>query len=150
MEARPPAEIFGHSPEPCWCYYFEKADLARQTGDWQQVAQIGDEATRLGFKPEDPSEWLLFVEGYANVGRYTNARETAELALRAISTQPGTAATRSPTQNELALLTRPAMCSLLKRLDGTGSQNASQKALIADINAQLLCAGPELVGDGQR
>ena len=149
-EARPPAEIFGHSPEPCWCYYFEKADLARQTGDWQQVAQIGDEATRLGFKPDDPSEWLLFVEGYANVGRYTDARDTAELALRAISTQPGTVATRSPTQNELALLTRPAMCSLLKRLDGTGSQNASHKAFIADIHAQLLCAGPEFVGEGQR
>ena len=143
-QARPPAEIFGHAPEPCWCYYFEKADLARQIGDWQQVAEIGDEARHLGFKPDDPNEWLLFVEGYANVGRYLDARETAEFAVQSIYTQPATVGTRSPVQNELAVLARPAMCSLLKRLEGAGAQNASQKAFIADINSQLSCLGPGL------
>jgi hypothetical protein len=142
--ARPPAAIFGPAPAPCWCYYFEKADLARQTGDWQQVAQIGDEARHLGFKPDDPSEWLLFVEGYANVGRYMDATETAEFAVQSMSDQPGSVANRSPIQAELAVLTRPAMCTLLKKLEGNGTQNASQKAFIADMNSQLSCLEPGL------
>jgi hypothetical protein len=140
--ARPPAEIFGRAPEACWCYYFQKADLAQQMGDWQQVAQMGDEARHLGLKPDDPSEWLLFVEGYANVERYMDAGATAELALQSMSDEPKAIANRSPVQNELAVLTRPAMCTLLKRLEGTGIQNASQKAFIAGINSQLSCVDP--------
>jgi hypothetical protein len=138
--ARPPAEIFGPAPGPCWCYYFEKADLARQTGDWQGVARAGDEARRLGLEPEDPAEWLLFVEGYAQVGRYQEAREAAECALRAISVRPEAAAARSPTENELAVLARPAMCGLLERLEGDGLPDAPRRALIADIDAQLSCS----------
>jgi len=143
-QAKPPAEIFGREPAPCWCYYFEKADLARQVGNWQQVAQIGDEARQLGVKPEDPTELLLFVEAYAQVGRYPEAKETAEAALRTIPTEAGTDTIRSQTQNELALLIRPALGRLLKRLEDPESHNASRKAFITEIKAQLLCAGPEL------
>jgi hypothetical protein len=118
--ARPPAEIFGPPPERCWCYYFEKADLARQNGDWQQVAQVADEAQQLGLKPEDPTEWLVLVEGYAQVGRYADARKTADIALKGIPTQP-TDGARSKTQNDLAFLIQPALSRLLKRLEDTES-----------------------------
>ena len=30
----PPAAIFGAEPEHGWCYYYQKASLARQNGDW--------------------------------------------------------------------------------------------------------------------
>jgi hypothetical protein len=122
--ARPPAQIFGPPPEPCWCYYFEKADLARQMGDWQQVAQIADEAQQLGLKPDDSTEWLVLVEGYAQVGRYADAQKIADLALQAITTRPGTDGTSSKTQTESALLIRPALDRLLKRLGDTGSPSA--------------------------
>jgi hypothetical protein len=138
--ARPPAEIFGPEPAPCWCYFFEKADLARQTGDWQQVAQLGDEARRLGLKPNDLTEWLLFVEGYAQTGRYQDARTTAEFALQAFPTQPGTDVARSQTQNGSALLVRPAFCGLLKRLDDPASPDDARRAFVAEINAQLSCS----------
>ena len=69
LPARPPASIFGNSPERCWCSYFQKADLARQLGKWDEVAQLGDEARQLGFKPDDPTEWIVFVEGYAGRSR---------------------------------------------------------------------------------
>ncbi|NMC79412.1 MAG: hypothetical protein GYA59_08635, partial [Chloroflexi bacterium] len=42
---RPPENIFG--PEPShdtWCYYYQKASLARQEGDWEEVVRLGDEA----------------------------------------------------------------------------------------------------------
>jgi hypothetical protein len=145
--ARPPATIFGKAPEPCWCYYFEKADLARQNGDWQQVAQLGDEARHHGFKPDDPSEWLIFLEGYANVGRYSDATETAQAAMQSMSDEPSAVANRIPIQNELAVLARPAMCTLLKKLELTGAQNASQKAFIAVLNSQMSCVDP---GPGEK
>ena len=70
-----PAQYFGSEPRRTWCYYYEKADLARQMGDWQQVAVLGDVAIEAGFAPKDDSEWLPFVEGYAAVGRCDDARE---------------------------------------------------------------------------
>jgi hypothetical protein len=70
---KPPNSIFGPEPEHTWCYYFEKADLARQTGDWQRVAELGDQAEKAGFSPNDPQEWIPFIEGYAKVGRWEEA-----------------------------------------------------------------------------
>jgi len=48
MGALPPAAVFGDEPVHGWCYYFEKAELARQQGDWQQVAALGEQAFALG------------------------------------------------------------------------------------------------------
>ncbi|HMG36660.1 MAG TPA: hypothetical protein VKM94_22165 [Blastocatellia bacterium] len=75
----PPAEIFGAEPKPCWCYYFQKADLARQRGDWEEAMRLGDEARALGLSPDDRTEWLLFVEAYFERSRYEDARELAGL-----------------------------------------------------------------------
>jgi hypothetical protein len=64
-----------YSPEPVhgWCYYFERADLARQVGDWQQVAELGDKAFKLDEHTDDPLERFVFVEGYAHVGEWEQA-----------------------------------------------------------------------------
>jgi hypothetical protein len=125
--ARPPAEIFGAPPAPCWCSYFEEADLARQMGKWHDVAKLGDEVRHLGLKPNDPTEWVIFVEGYSQVGRYADARQTAELALESIPAESGTNTARSGGQNE-ALLIRPVLYGLLKRLEdkNTGVPGASR------------------------
>jgi len=42
------------------------------------VARLGDEAQELDFAALDVSEWLVFVEGYLNVGRSDSAREVIE------------------------------------------------------------------------
>jgi len=80
LEGYPPVEIIGKEPSHGWCYYFEKADLARQVGDWQQVAALGDEAQARGFEPDrpksdEPREWLPFIEGYARTGNWPVARD---------------------------------------------------------------------------
>jgi hypothetical protein len=64
-----------YSPEPAhgWCYYFERADLARQAGDWEQVAELGDKAFKLDEHTNDPLERFVFVEGYAHVGEWEQA-----------------------------------------------------------------------------
>jgi len=70
----PPAEIFGNEPPHTWCYYFQKASLAEQQGNWNEVARLGDEARIKGYKPNDWSEWLPFLEGYAYTGNFDAAR----------------------------------------------------------------------------
>jgi hypothetical protein len=66
-------EIYRPEPAHGWCYYFERADLARQAGDWQQVAELGDKAFKLDEHTDDPLERFVFVEGYAHVGEWEQA-----------------------------------------------------------------------------
>ena len=83
LPARPPQPAFNRQPERQWCYYFEKADLARQTGSWQTIADLGQEAAQLGFSASHPTEWLPFIEGYAMTGD----RQQAETLSRQVIDQ---------------------------------------------------------------
>ncbi len=65
----PPKAAFGLEPPHGWCYYYEKASLARQQENWQAVAQLGDEAISKGLSPSDQIEWLPFLQAYAVLGR---------------------------------------------------------------------------------
>ncbi len=65
----PPASIFGSEPSHGWCYYYEKADIARQQGDWQKVVQIEEQALQDGFYPSDPVEWMPLLEAYTRLGQ---------------------------------------------------------------------------------
>jgi hypothetical protein len=73
--SRPPERIFGPEPAASWCYYYEKADLARQVGDWEQVIQLADQAFQLGTQLYDINapELIPFIEGYAQTGRWDDA-----------------------------------------------------------------------------
>jgi hypothetical protein len=66
----PEAYLFGSEPEESWCYYFEKADLSRQYGNFSRIVALGDEAISKDFYPRSASEWLPFLEGYAWEGRW--------------------------------------------------------------------------------
>jgi len=75
-----PAALFGKEPAHEWCYYFEKAELARQTGNWDMVVKLGNEARALDLLPGDALEWLPFIEGYFITGDYQAAKELSLLA----------------------------------------------------------------------
>lgn len=66
--AVPPVFAFGTEPERGWCYYFQRAELAAQQEDWSIVADLGEQAGRLGLYPEDRAEWLPFFHAYALTG----------------------------------------------------------------------------------
>lgn len=61
----PSADLFGSEPMEGWCFYYQKADLARQRADWNEVARLGSEAQNLGVTPNDPIEWMPFLQAYA-------------------------------------------------------------------------------------
>jgi hypothetical protein len=69
--------IFGREPAHSWCYYFEKAELALQLGDWQQVADLAGEASRQGLSPVDRVEWMPFLQAYAHLGDEQGLRDIA-------------------------------------------------------------------------
>jgi hypothetical protein len=65
---RLPAAPFGKEPAHAWCYYYERAELARQAQDWPQVVGLASQAGEAGYAPEDAFEWLPFIEAYARTG----------------------------------------------------------------------------------
>lgn len=65
-------EIFRQPVEKNWCYYFQKADLARQTEDWEAVAAIGDEVLPV-MKAGEASEYFPYIEAYINLDRWDDA-----------------------------------------------------------------------------
>ncbi|HJQ13521.1 MAG TPA: hypothetical protein VJ830_02140 [Anaerolineales bacterium] len=73
---------FLSEPEHTWCYYFAKAELARQQGNWNQVIDLIDEARSLGYEPEDPFEWLIYIEAQALTGNTGVAQEVSEEVLK--------------------------------------------------------------------
>ncbi len=83
-----PASIFGDEPEHNWCYYYEKADLARQMGDWQTTADLGEQAFALNTRLYEINapEYLPYIEANARLGNWDKAiqlsKETFKLSFR--------------------------------------------------------------------
>ncbi len=80
----PAGFIFGPKPAQDWCYFYEKADLARQQGKWPEVIKFGEDAQKQNFKPNDPVEWMPFLQAYALQGDMKNVKQ---LSTR-INTEP--------------------------------------------------------------
>jgi hypothetical protein len=76
-DAPPPSlpSMLGTEPARSWCYFYEKAELARQRGDWAEVAQLGGQAFKQGLAPEEAYEWLPFIEADARTGSLEQAEK---------------------------------------------------------------------------
>jgi hypothetical protein len=70
----PPSSIFGTEPGRDWCYYYQKASLARQNGDWTEIGNLYDQVRKLGLETDDKSEMIPFFEGLVNSGRSEDAK----------------------------------------------------------------------------
>ena len=70
-----PENIFGKEPEHGWCYYYQKAELARQKGDWSEIANIYNDVLEKDLTSNDGTEYLVFIEGLINSGNIDSARE---------------------------------------------------------------------------
>jgi len=71
----PNAQVFGGEPPHDWCYFFEKADLARQFGDWSTVLKMEKLARAEGLQPGFGPEYLPFIEAHARTGDWQKAYE---------------------------------------------------------------------------
>ena len=73
--AIPPTKFFSPEPVHNWCYYYQKAELARQQGNWDEVLQIGEIALqeKENLSNVDPIEFLPFIEAFINNKQWDQA-----------------------------------------------------------------------------
>ncbi|HUI89698.1 MAG TPA: hypothetical protein VLX61_13355 [Anaerolineales bacterium] len=106
----PPQFPFGSEPTRGWCYYYEKASYARQVEDWQTVVNLGEQADKLGLKPQDLIEWMPFLQAYAHFGNQAGLTKLA----RSITSDPLVAAQACRILAGMQL--EPATADLVKNL----------------------------------
>ena len=119
---RLPAHIFDPPPAPNWCYYFEKASLARQVGDWEEVARLGELAFASGDYPNDPAERLPFVEGYAHTGSWQRALE--------LSRETGA----------VTAVMKPVLCRLWNRIEAETVASSQQQETLRQVRQDNSCS----------
>lgn len=73
-----PLDILGAEPDHNWCYYYQKAELARQSSQWTEIVNLGNLAFSLNDYPNDPIERFPFIEAYAHTGDYHKALELSQ------------------------------------------------------------------------
>lgn len=76
----PPVDIFGSELPHGWCYYFEKADLAKQLNQWDKIPELYEEATSLGFNTNYAPELTPYIFGYALTGNLDKAVELTNIS----------------------------------------------------------------------
>ena len=73
QESRPREDIFGKEPTRSWCFYFQKARLAEQAQDWEEMSALWDEAELRGLHPRSEPEYVPFIMASAQTGRWEQA-----------------------------------------------------------------------------
>ncbi|MBE0672311.1 MAG: hypothetical protein IH588_17185, partial [Anaerolineales bacterium] len=51
-----PEDIYGKQNTQTWCYYFEKADLARQYSQWDEIVRLWNESQSVGERADNGFE----------------------------------------------------------------------------------------------
>lgn len=114
--------FFGKTSQPeNWCSYFEKADLARQRGNWERVAELGDIAFSLNDSPNHASERVPFIEGYAHIGQWARAEELTYEAL------------------EINQFMGPMLCEAWERIEADTAASDQRDEIITEIYTQMEC-----------
>ncbi|HEY5984687.1 MAG TPA: hypothetical protein VIU38_14570 [Anaerolineales bacterium] len=117
----PPPEIFGAEPAHDWCYYFEKADLARQLEQWSKILGLWAEAQAGNLRAGSGIELLPFVEAQARTGDW---RSAGSLTMQAV-TLPGRAT--------------PVFCDLWRDLVATTPATPDRDEVNATTRDRLQC-----------
>ena len=80
--AEPQSAIYNPTPSPDWCYFYEKADLARYAGDWETVVAISVNAMNLDQRLYEVNapEYLPYIEAHAHLGQWDKAIQITETA----------------------------------------------------------------------
>ena len=115
--------IYGPEPAHGWCYYFQKADLARQMGDWEEVVRLGNIAFGLDDYPNDPIERFVFIEGYAHAGDWDKAIEYSRVSYKVSKEYVG-----------------PLLCQLWKRVEAETGQSPGRSEALAKVQSMFACS----------
>jgi len=115
-------KIYGPEPAHGWCYYFEQAELARQFGDWNEVAKLGNQAFKLNDAPNNAVERFVFIEGYAHVGNWPKALELSKVSYKVSKDYVG-----------------PLLCRLWNRIGAGTTVSVERSDALNKIQQMLAC-----------
>jgi hypothetical protein len=115
-------EVYAPEPAHGWCYFFEKADLARQMKDWQTVTHLGDDAFALSDYPNDPIERFVFIEGYAHTTDWEKAVELSQNSYKVSKNYVG-----------------PLLCKLWDRIARETESTPEQKVTLDNVLNEFEC-----------
>jgi hypothetical protein len=115
-------KVYGPEPSHGWCYYFEKADLSRQFGKWDEVVSLGDKALKLSDHPNNPVERFVFIEGYANTGDWNTALKLSKESYK-VSKE----------------YVAPLLCRLWKRIETETVSGAGRDDTISEAKTLFAC-----------
>jgi hypothetical protein len=113
--------LFGTNPPKTWCFYYEKAELARDQKDWEAIAQSWESARQQGLRPGSDIEYLLFVEAYAHLGDWK------------------TAAAIEKDINLNQRVIRPSLCFLWNKIEQETPASPERDSLIRQSRTQSNC-----------
>jgi len=115
-------DVYGPEPARGWCYFFQKADLARQLGKWGEVVELGEIALKLDDQPNDPVERFAFIEGYAHLGNWGRAVELSEQSFE-----------------EAGVVMGPMLCRLWERLELETSPSPARGGVLTRVQNLFFC-----------
>jgi hypothetical protein len=107
--------------EQDWCYYYEKADLAYQYKEWDEVIQLWDTAQQNDLKPENGFEYLPFIEAYAHNDDWETAKKmtrTSQLTMQGID---------------------PLLCHIWSNLESETADSVEKDGVISSVREDLKC-----------
>lgn len=117
-----PQSIFGPEPEHGWCYYYEKADLARQFNLWDDIVSLHRTVLEQNLTPAVGMEYEPFIDGLANSGDWEGAYQ---LTVKA---------------NALTGNMSKSLCADWKRLESAARQDeAIAQPWFSRVRSELSC-----------
>jgi hypothetical protein len=115
-------DIYGPEPAHGWCFFFERAGLAAQRGDWDEVTKLGDQAFRIDDYPNDPVERFVFIEGYAHTNAWKRAAELSDESYRVSRSYVG-----------------PLLCRLWRRIEAETVPAPEREETLSRIKRMYTC-----------
>jgi hypothetical protein len=116
--------IFGEEPFHNWCYYYEKAALAQQNGEWKIISDLGKTAFSINDYPNDAIERFPFIEAYAHLDDFTHSVQLTRKTLEI-----------SPAYSKM-------LCALWSRIFNTRNSMPFPEEINVFLTNELQCAMP--------
>lgn len=121
-EPTPPEALYGKTNTQTWCYYFEKADLARQYGQWDEIVRLWNEAQAAGERPDNGFEYIPFIEGFGHASDWAQVKEMTKFAKR------------------ITAGLEPSLCGALDRLAASAPKSQEKDETIKGLKEDLDCS----------
>jgi hypothetical protein len=104
-----------------WCFHYQRADLARQMGNWEDVIFFWVLAQKGGYSPGHGFEYIPFIQAYAHTGDWE------------------TAFTLTKQSNRVSANMKTILCPVWEDLLAGTSASPDRDTAFDDVNDLLMC-----------